>query len=313
METISQRHGGGRHRQGAGDREGIPAPRTDGPDDRTSWVTGDLDEEWDDGWDAGATHEEDMRWIDGPDEVWDEHQAGDRDQHRDEHPDEAWDDAPRTEPTPAAGVQRTPAVATGTHHAAPATSTGPQRVVVGRPRRRRAARQSSRWRRIGWLVAAVAAVVGVGLAAVAMFPGLVKDRVEPPPAVPVAAPAASEAAFGQRLQRADGWTIEIGEPRAPKSGDDVDVPADADRVVVLDVVLTNTGVEPRGTSGWTLKAIVGSTPVDVLPEAGAPSRTIRPGASMSFPIAVPMPEGTTDLQLEAAPEDGAPSLFVGTA
>lgn len=201
-----------------------------------------------------------------------------------------------------------------------ARGTGPQWVVEPgsmqadpRPRRRRAApARRGAVRRVLWVAAGIAALVGLVLAAVVVVPGLNRAKVGEVP-LSAATPAPVESSFGESVGRPDGWTVEFEVPRATRASDDVDLPADADRGVVLNVVLTNNGIEPRDTAGWTVKAVVGSSPVDVLPVGGVPSRTIRPGASLSFPVAVPMPKATTDLQLEAAPAGGVPSLFVGTA
>ncbi|MGD9528991.1 hypothetical protein [Pseudonocardia sp.] len=183
-------------------------------------------------------------------------------------------------------------------------------------RRRRIVSRGGRGRRLAWTVAALAALAAVAVAVVLLVvPAPGRDATAPTGTVAVAAPAPSEAEFGERLVRTDGWTVEIDEPRAHEKGEDadVDLPSGTARAVVVEVVLTNTGAEARDTAGWTVKAIVGSTPVEVLPEGAAPSRTVRPGASLTFPVTVPMPKAESDLQLEAAPGGGAPSLFVGTA
>lgn len=311
METISQR---GRHRQVAhdgADRDAIPAPRRD------YWHGG---EAGDDGQRQGAdTWTDDAGWADeaewDDDADWDDEADDTADHQRDEARDEGSFGAGAVPGRPHRAVggtdpQRVEA-GTGLQEAV----ADPQRVHAAseaRPRRRRAAPRGSALRRLGWVVAAVAALVAVGLALVLVVPGSNRDTTATVP-VPVAAPVPAETTFGERLQRADGWTIQIDEPRAAKGGGEVDLPSGAVRGVVVDVVLTNTGTEARGTGGWTVKALVGSDPVEVLPTGDAPSRTIRPGGSMSFPVTVPMPKGTTDLQLEAAPAGGVPSLFVGTA
>ena len=284
METISQRNDGGRHRQDGDEHDRIPAPRSVG------YHAGGPADEWDD-WDGGW-HGEDASWEDG----------------RRDNGDGGPVDPPFGSESHRAVADTT---GTGSQHAAGASAPLPV-VAEARPRRRRAAPSGWTARRIGWAAAGLAAVFGLVLAAVVVAPEFTRDVARDVP-VSVAAPVPAEAAFGERLQRTDGWTVEIDEPRALKASDDIDLPSDADRGVVLDVLLTNTATEPRGTAGWTVKAIVGSTPVDVLPDAGAPSRTIRPGASMTFRVTVPMPDATTDLQLEAAPAAGVPSLFVGTA
>lgn len=282
METISQRNDGGRHRQDGDEHDRIPAPRSVG-----NHAGGPADEwDWDGGWDA-----------DGEDATWENYRV------------DVGDEEPAESPF-GSGSHR---AVTGTGSQDAAGASAPQPVVAqARPRRRRAAPSGWTARRIGWAAAGLAAVFGLVLAAVVVAPEFTRDLARDVP-VSVAAPVPAEAAFGERLQRTDGWTVEIDEPRALKASDDIDLPSDADRGVVFDVLLTNTATEPRGTAGWTVKAIVGSTPVDVLPDAGAPSRTIRPGASMTFRVTVPMPDATTDLQLEAAPAAGVPSLFVGTA
>ncbi|MGQ0577194.1 MAG: hypothetical protein ACT4RN_23775 [Pseudonocardia sp.] len=314
-----------------------PARNGTGPTDAAppdTALTDAADDGWDDDWSDDDARWDDARWDDGPDGTGTDDAGpagtgrdGDRwdgDRRDDDREGDAPADERDVEPVdaPPFGTGAQGAVyGTGPQHAV--SSTGPNRAVTAtgphrgvgappvRPRRRRAPRAGAGLRRALWVVAAVAALVGIGLAAVVVFPGLTRGTPAEVP-VSVAAPIPAEAAFGERLVRADGWTIEIDEPRAVKAADDIDLPAGAERGIVVDVVLTNTGAEPRGTAGWTVKAIVGSAPVEVLPDGGAPSRTIRPGASLTFPVAVPMPEDTTDLQLEAAPPAGVPSLFVGT-
>lgn len=181
-------------------------------------------------------------------------------------------------------------------------------------RRRRGTPPRRTLRRIGWVAAALAALLGLGLAALVIFPGMRGDAVDESPAPPAAAaPVVVQSAFGEDVARTDGWRVKIEEPQAVRSTDDIGVPDNADRAVRFDVVLTNNGSESMDSAGWTVKATVGTSPVEVLPIGGAPSRTIRPGASLTFPVTVPMPEGTTELQLEAAPPQGTPTLFVGTA
>lgn len=279
---------------------------------------GDTDQAWDGAegdWD-GADQEwdgADENW-DGADEDWDGVDADDT-RADDGAPDEPEHDRPRWEaPEPVAAVEAREPVAPvepPSRAAGVRRAVGSAHAATEPRRRRRSARSGSTLRRAGWIAVGVAALVGIALAAVVMFPGLVRGTSTP---VPVAAPAAAaapvESAFGERVERTDGWTIEIDKPSAVHDRDTL--PADADRGVTVDVVLTNTGSQPRGTVGWTIKALVGSTPVDIKPST-VPSRTVRPGSSLTFSVTVPMPKSTTDLQLEAAPTGGVPSLFVGTA
>jgi hypothetical protein len=223
----------------------------------------------------------------------------------------------------AAGDQSRAVQGTGPNRAVTATDpavagTEPQRSRAAGARctrRRRIVSRGGGGRRLAWTLAALAALAAVALAVVLLVvpdPGRDATAVTGTP-VAVAAPAPSEAEFGERLVRTDGWTVEIDEPRAHEKGEDANLPSGTARAVVVEVVLTNTGAEARDTAGWTVKAIVGSTPVEVLPEGEAPSRTVRPGASLTFPVTVPMPKAESDLQLEAAPGGAVPSLFVGTA
>jgi len=306
----------------------------DGDHAEDSWVDERQDDAWgdesaEDGWDGQGSDEQwngDSReHADGSDEQWNDsdEQWNDSDEQWNESDEPVAEDGPAEhwdgdEPGRADGPTVEFAEATpGPTPIGRAGTVAPPYAQPTRPsrsRRRRADPAGRRkFRQFAWAAAAMAALVGLGLAAVVAFPGLTRDTVTEVPQ-PMAAPTPMEVNFGERSVRIDGWTVEIGEPRAAGASDDVDLPADAERAVVLDVVLTNTGAEPRDTAGWTVKALVGSSPVALLPDGGAPSRTIRPGASLTFPVTVPMPKkGIANLQLEAAPIGGAPSLFVGKA
>jgi len=157
---------------------------------------------------------------------------------------------------------------------------------------------------IAWLVVTVLGLGGHGTA----------------PATPPMATgevAAGLAAFGEQVRGPDGWTVEIDKPTVLRPGADVDLPADADRAVRLQITLTNDGDKPRDSAGWTVKATADSRPVDLLPVDGrqgeAPSRTVLPGSSLAFTVAVPMPRDEVDLQLETARAGLPPAIFVGSA
>ncbi len=117
----------------------------------------------------------------------------------------------------------------------------------------------------------------------------------------------------------DGWTVRIDEPTAYRPGSGSSLPADADRAVQLRITLTNDGEGPRDTAGWAVKATADSRPVDLLPMDGrspeaVPSRTVLPGSSLTFRVAVPMQNGRSDLQMEATYSGQQPPVvFVGSA
>lgn len=309
---------GGRHgeRHVEGNRtrhdDGRDVGAWDAPDDEPwddRW-----DEQWDEGaddWDEGPEQDEEPEVLDLPD-VRDAREVGGAAEPA------APDAVAATEAGPAApGATETeaaPEVST-TSHRRRARAAGVGRVVAAAgPHRRRAVPKRSRFRRLGWILLGLTVLAAAAVLALLFVPQLPRAASPAPTPVPVAAPAA-EVAFGEEVRRPDGWTVEIDEPVAYDRDEhaDVDLPASASRAVVVEVVLTNSGTEARDSAGWTVKAVVGNTPVEVLPDAEVPSRTVRPGASLAFEVTVPMPRTRTDLQLEAAPAGGAPSLFVGTA
>ena len=161
---------------------------------------------------------------------------------------------------------------------------------------------------------AVAILAVVGLVVWAIGAALAGPDVTSAPSV--AQPAVpSHVAFGETVERADGWTIEICRPTAARAVTVAELPAGADRAVQLEVTPTNTAAAARDTAGWTVKAVADAHAVELIPaDAGVVvSRTIRPGASLTFTVAVPLSSDRADLQLEAAPAGGAPVLFVGKA
>jgi hypothetical protein len=189
--------------------------------------------------------------------------------------------------------------------ARPADPVVPQRRV---DRKRRQPRRRPLLRLA--VAAAVIAVVGLVVWAI----GAALAGPDATSAQSVAQPAApSHVAFGQTVERADGWAIKIGRPTAARTVSAPQLPAGADRAVQLEVTLTNTAAAARDSAGWTIKAIADARAVELIP-AGAGdvvSRTIRPGASLTFTVTVPLSSENADLQLEAAPAGGAPVLFVG--
>lgn len=336
METVSQRNIGGKHRQGDGAAgyDDIPHPRRNGPstdrmpivrDPQRRVAAEDDPAQLDDLAEHGLPDDDELGGHPTEDDPgagfgrgvveheWDEAWDDDGDDPGDDLADDSGDDRvgpedrPAAEPEPVGESTRTIA-RSPVEPAAPAH----QQPDIRR-RRRRSAPARGVLRHAAWVAVGVAALVGVVLAAIVVFPRLTGGApTEVPLSVAAPVAVAVESTFGERVVRDDGWTIEIDEPRAVRASDDVDLPATAERGLVFDVVLTNTGTEPRESAAWTVKATVGSTPVDLLPDGAAPSRTIRPGASLVFPVTVPMPEALSDLQLEAAPLAGPPSLFVGT-
>ncbi len=146
------------------------------------------------------------------------------------------------------------------------------------------------------------------------------DDVDAPSPTPAAAPqqaaAPAPVAFGEQVTRPDGWTVQIGEPAPARPNDDVELPTGVDRAVQFEITLTNEAGQARDSAGWILKATADSRPVDLLPPATAtaPSRTILPGDSLRFTVAVPMPaQENVDLLVEAGPAGSSPALFVGQA
>jgi len=243
------------------------------------------DDGWDDGWDGGEPE-------------WDGEPADGGEWDGSDEPEEV---------EPASGpMARVPV---GEHGPQSSGAHWPLVAATENRRRRRGTRRRVVARRVAWVVAVVGVLVGLVLASAVVLPGLWRPPATP---VPVAAPAVVpvEAAFGGRVERPDGWTVAVDVPRAVRDLDDL--PEDAVRGVVIDVVLTNTAGQPRDTAGWMVKAVVGDSPVEVDPGI-VPSRTVRSGASLAFPVTVPMPKGPTDLQLEAAPPGAVSSLFVGTS
>lgn len=216
------------------------------------------------------------------------------------------------EPTTAAGMPTEPENAADRNQVAPSaaagTPDGAPVATAAAPRRRRG----------GWRVlAAVGMLVVLGL--VAWLAVTVDDVGDPAPRSTVApeeAVAPDPVAFGERVTRPDGWTVQIGEPAAARPNDDIELPTGADRAVQFEITLTNDTDQPRGSAGWILKATADSRPVELLPPdtATAPSRTILPGESLRFTAAVPMPaQENVDLLVEAGPAGSPPSLFVGQA
>jgi hypothetical protein len=162
------------------------------------------------------------------------------------------------------------------------------------------------------VVVAVLAVVGLVVWAIgAALAG--PDATSAQSATQLAVP--SHVAFGETVERADGWAIKISRPSAARTVSAAELPAGADRAVQLEVTLTNTSAAARDSAGWTIKATADARAVELIPaDAGVvASRTIRPGSSLTFTVAVPLPSDHADLQLEAAPAGGAPVLFVGLA
>lgn len=177
---------------------------------------------------------------------------------------------------------------------------------------------ASRRRRGGWrILAAVGMLVALGL--VAWLAVTVDDVDDPGPTSTVApeeAVTSAPVAFGEPVTRPDGWTVQIGEPATARPNDDLELPTGVDRAVQFEITLTNDTGQPRDSAGWILKATADSRPVDLLPpdSATAPSRTILPGESLRFTVAVPMPaEENVDLLVEAGPAGRSPTLFVGQA
>jgi hypothetical protein len=159
---------------------------------------------------------------------------------------------------------------------------------------------------------AVLAVVGLvvwAIGAALAGPDATSAQSVTQPAVP------SHVAFGETVERADGWMIEVSRPTAARTVSAPELPAGADRAVQLEVTLTNTAAAARDSAGWTIKATADGRAVELIPaDAGVVvSRTIRPGASLTFTVAVPLSSDRADLQLEAAPAGAAPVLFVGSA
>lgn len=343
MTMISQRATGGRHRQGTDEpvRAAIPAPRrNDRRDDRPTVQlrrllepdaarraeprergpaggseSPDLDELLDDDMvdddmvdersvsDAPA---DDPRRIDEERSgEWDAEEWSDDADREDAEADDPDSRVVTDEPDRVAARRRAEPVDDADEPRPPAP------VQPDVRRRRRAPRGRSAMRRAAWVIAAAVALAAVALVTVVAYPALTRDTTTEVP-LSVAAPIPAEFEFGDRAERVDGWAVRIDAPRAVRASDDVDLPAAADRGLVFDVVLTNNGAEPRDSGAWTVKAIVGNSPVELLPTGAAPSRTIRSGASLTFPVTVGLPEELSNVQLEAAPTAGTPSLFVGT-
>jgi hypothetical protein len=164
------------------------------------------------------------------------------------------------------------------------------------------------------VLVAVAVLAVVGLVVWAIGAALAgPDATSAQSATQLAVP--SQVAFGETVERADGWAIKISRPSAARTVSAPELPAGADRAVQLEVTLTNTSAAARDSAGWTIKATADARAVELIPaDAGVvASRTIRPGSSLTFTVAVPLPSDHADLQLEAAPAGGAPVLFVGLA
>ncbi len=162
-------------------------------------------------------------------------------------------------------------------------------------------------RRGGPVVGGVAVLLGLGFAALLVILAFTVDL-----------PASSMVGYGEQVRRPDDWLVRAAQPSPVTGSVGLELPADADRAVHIEVTLTNDGSFSRESAGWTVKATADGRPVEPLLVEGrrgdqAPSRTILPGASLNFTVIVPMPNEETDLQLEAAPPDEPPTIFSGSA
>lgn len=163
--------------------------------------------------------------------------------------------------------------------------------------------------------------VAAGIALAIMAVGLVgwgasavadsgPDEPSPPAgvSVPVEPPA-----FGDQVTVATGWTITVSEPTESKA----DLPNGVARAVQFEVTLTNGTDRVRDSGIWTVRATSGGRPVELIDDAESetdvPSRTVRPGASLSFTVTVPTEKKETEVQLEFLTGDAEPVLFVGQA
>lgn len=181
----------------------------------------------------------------------------------------------------------------------------------------RASRPAGGRRQVEWRVlTAAAGLVVLGLVAWLAVTLIGSDGPAETPAVASGQSAApAPAAFGEQVERPDDWTVAIDLPTVVRPGGGAELPAGSDRAVQLEVTLTNGSDRPRDSAGWTIKATADNRPVELLPAdaAAAPSRTILPGASLIFPVVVPMPHEEVGLQMETGPAGTSPVVFIGPA
>ena len=163
-------------------------------------------------------------------------------------------------------------------------------------------------------IAAGAAVAILALGLAGLVGSIVGGQEEdPPPAARAELAPISPSGFGEQVTVAAGWTITVDAP----SESDARLPEGVARAVRFEITLTNGTDRVQDSGIWTVRATSGGRPVELLndddAETDVPSRTVRPGASLSFSVTVPVPKKESEVQLEFLTGDAEPVLFVGSA
>ncbi len=218
----------------------------------------------------------------------------------------------------------------GVTSAPPASAAKPPTVRAGVSATMRQLRSRKRPRWIA-LVAVIAAVLALGVSGrqlsqtgggggeAAPPPALFVTGSEPEkPATPMVTKLTKPAAF-KELATLDGWQVKIIAM--------YDCPvlmaisrlttAAFPRILRMSVTLVNSTDRPQAATAWVLSATVNGAPVTMITYPGTeyigvPQKTIAPGRSVVFPVAVPLPRGRTDLAIEAVHDQaGLAMSFIG--
>ena len=140
----------------------------------------------------------------------------------------------------------------------------------------------------------------------------------PTPEAVAAAPPPVDIAFGTRGDVQDGWRIAVTRPYPCTVLMAIPVlQQNGTRIVRVTVTLVNNTAAPQRTNTWSLTAIAGDAPAEMVlwPEErfrGVPDVLLPPKRSVRFMIAVRVPDQRTQLKINADRETATRAVLAGT-
>lgn len=139
-----------------------------------------------------------------------------------------------------------------------------------------------------------------------------------PPVPPAPLPAPVDIAFGARGDVEDGWRIGVSRPYRCTVLMAIPVlQQDGTRIVRVTVTLVNNTDRPQRADMWSLRAMAGDAPAEMVlwPAAGfrgVPDVDLAPDRSVRFLVAVRIPDQRTQLKISADRETATRAVLAGT-